>query len=93
MPRFAAVCFALLKEVIWRAMSGSYVLIYVFKKSKGLTLCLVVEGFPSLYCNLEMVFVKSQREGWATVRTGRPTYTGNIASESIKSEQNSQKSQ
>ncbi|CDF40069.1 unnamed protein product [Chondrus crispus] len=36
MSRFSAVCFALPKEVIWRAMSGSYVLIYVFKKSKGL---------------------------------------------------------
>ncbi|CDF39831.1 unnamed protein product [Chondrus crispus] len=37
--RFALLRFALLcppKQVIWRAMSGSYVLIYVFKKSKAL---------------------------------------------------------
>ena len=35
MPRFSAVFFALPKQVIWRAMSGSYVLIFEFKKSKG----------------------------------------------------------
>ena len=34
MPRFAAVCFALPREVIWRAVSGSYILIFEFKKSK-----------------------------------------------------------
>ena len=34
MPHFAAVCFALPREVIWRAVSGSYVLIFEFKKSR-----------------------------------------------------------